>query len=34
LHRLDEVLAGPGLEEIVSALTAEDEAERLAHLDA
>jgi peptide chain release factor 1 len=34
IHRLDEVLAGPGLNEIVSALTAEDEAERLAQLDA
>jgi peptide chain release factor 1 len=33
LHRLDEILAGPGLEELISALIAEDEAERLAHLD-
>jgi peptide chain release factor 1 len=33
LHRLDEILAGPGLDELVSALAAEDEAERLAHLD-
>jgi len=33
LHRLDEILAGPGLEELVSALIGEDEAERLAHLD-
>jgi peptide chain release factor 1 len=33
LHRLDEILAGPGLGELVSALAAEDEAERLAHLD-
>ncbi len=34
LHRLAEVLEGPGLEELVSALVAEDEAERLAALDA
>ena len=33
LHRLEEILEGPGLDEIVSALIAEDEAERLAHLD-
>jgi peptide chain release factor 1 len=33
LHRLDEILAGPGLQELVSALIAEDEAERLASLD-
>jgi peptide chain release factor 1 len=33
LHRLPEILAGPGLEELVSALIAEDEAERLAQLD-
>jgi peptide chain release factor 1 len=33
LHRLDEILAGPGLEELISALIAEDEAERLASLD-
>jgi peptide chain release factor 1 len=33
LHRLDEILAGPGLEELVSALIAEDEAERLSTLD-
>jgi peptide chain release factor 1 len=33
LHRLEEILEGPGLEEVVSALIAEDEAERLAHLD-
>ena len=33
LHRLDEILAGPGLEDLVSALIAEDEAERLASLD-
>jgi peptide chain release factor 1 len=34
LHRLDEILAGPGLEELISALIAEDQAERLASLDA
>jgi peptide chain release factor 1 len=34
LHRLPEILEGPGLEEVVSALTAQDEAERLASLDA
>ncbi|MDB5667406.1 MAG: prfA [Alphaproteobacteria bacterium] len=34
LHRLPEILEGPGLDEIVSALAAEDEAERLAALDA
>ncbi|HEX5182439.1 MAG TPA: peptide chain release factor 1 [Allosphingosinicella sp.] len=33
LHRLEEILEGPGLDEIVSALIAEDEAERLANLD-
>jgi peptide chain release factor 1 len=33
LHRLPEILAGPGLNELVSALIAEDEAERLAQLD-
>ena len=33
LHRLPEILAGPGLEELVSALIAEDEAERLATID-
>jgi peptide chain release factor 1 len=33
LHRLDEILAGPGLDELVSALAAEDEAERLAQID-
>jgi peptide chain release factor 1 len=32
LHKLDEVLAGPGLRELVSALIAEDEAKRLAAL--
>ena len=34
LHRLPEILEGPGLEEVVSALISEDEAERLASLDA
>jgi peptide chain release factor 1 len=33
LHRLPEILEGPGLEEIVSALIAEDEAERLAQIE-
>jgi len=33
LHRLSEILEGPGLDELVSALIAEDEAERLAQLD-
>jgi peptide chain release factor 1 len=33
LHRLEEILEGPGLDEVVSALIAEDQAERLAHLD-
>jgi len=33
LHRLEEILAGPGLDELVSALVAEDEAERLAQID-
>ncbi|MBP8235515.1 peptide chain release factor 1 [Rhizorhabdus sp.] len=33
LHRLDEILEGPGLDELVGALIAEDEAERLAQLD-
>jgi peptide chain release factor 1 len=33
LHKLDEVLAGPGLAELVDALISEDEAERLAGLD-
>ncbi|KPP94064.1 peptide chain release factor 1 [Erythrobacter sp. HL-111] len=32
LHKLDEVLAGPGLSELVDALIAEDEAKRLAAL--
>ncbi|NVE95070.1 peptide chain release factor 1 [Altererythrobacter lutimaris] len=30
LHKLDEIIAGPGLGELVDALTAEDEAKRLA----
>jgi peptide chain release factor 1 len=33
LHRLPEILEGPGLEELVSALVAEDEAQRLAQLN-
>ncbi|HEX8655251.1 MAG TPA: peptide chain release factor 1 [Allosphingosinicella sp.] len=33
LHRLPEILEGPGLDELVSALAAEDEAERLAQID-
>jgi peptide chain release factor 1 len=33
LHRLPEILEGPGLDELVSALIAEDEAARLANLD-
>lgn len=33
LHKLDEVLAGPGLTELVDALLAEDQAKRLAALD-
>ncbi|RXZ64927.1 peptide chain release factor 1 [Pelagerythrobacter rhizovicinus] len=33
LHKLDEVLAGPGLAELIDALTAEDEAKRLAAMD-
>jgi len=33
LHMLDEVLAGPGLAELIDALTAEDEAKRLAAMD-
>ena len=32
LHRLPEILEGPGLEELIAALIAEDEAARLAHL--
>ncbi len=34
LHRLPEILEGPGLEELVAALIAEDQAARLANLDA
>ena len=34
LHKLDEVLAGPGLGELVDALIAEDEAKRLAAMSA
>ena len=34
LHRLPEIMEGSGLEELVTALIAEDEAERLAALDA
>jgi peptide chain release factor 1 len=33
LHRLPEILEGPGLDELVSALLAEDQAQRLASLD-
>ena len=33
LHRLPEIIAGHGLNELVSALIAEDEAERLAQID-
>ena len=33
LHRLSEILEGPGLDELVGALISEDEAERLAQLD-
>ena len=33
LHRLPEILEGPGLDELIAALTAEDEAARLANLD-
>ena len=33
VHRLPEILEGPGLEEVVAALIAEDEAARLAQLD-
>ena len=33
LHRLPEILEGPGLEEVVSALITQDEAARLAQLD-
>jgi peptide chain release factor 1 len=33
LHKLPEILEGPGLTEMVEALVAEDEAERLAGLE-
>jgi len=33
LHKLDEVLEGRGLEELIDALIAEDEAKRLAAMD-
>jgi len=33
IHRLSEILEGPGLDELIGALIAEDEAERLAQLD-
>jgi len=33
LHRLPEILEGPGLDEVIAALVAEDEAARLAQLD-
>jgi peptide chain release factor 1 len=33
LHRLPEIVEGPGLEEVISALVAEDEAERLSQID-
>jgi peptide chain release factor 1 len=33
LHRLPEILEGPGLDELLGALVAEDEAERLAQID-
>lgn len=33
LHRLPEILEGPGLDEVIAALLAEDEAARLAQLD-
>jgi peptide chain release factor 1 len=33
LHKLDAILEGPGLGELVDALIAEDEAERLAGLE-
>jgi len=34
LHRLDEILAGEGLGELIDALISEDEASRLANLEA
>ena len=33
LHRLPEILEGPGLNELIDALIAEDQAKRLAALD-
>ena len=33
LHRLDEILQGTGLDELIDALTTEDEASRLANLE-
>ncbi|HPU15090.1 MAG TPA: peptide chain release factor 1, partial [Polymorphobacter sp.] len=33
LHRLSEVMEGPALDELISALIAEDEAARLANLE-
>ena len=33
LHKLDEILAGPGLNELVDALTAQDQADRLAQMN-
>jgi peptide chain release factor 1 len=33
LHKLDAILEGPGLSELIDALIAEDEAERLAGLE-
>ena len=33
LHRLPEILEGPGLDEVIRALITEDEAARLAQLD-
>jgi peptide chain release factor 1 len=33
LHKLDQILEGPGLGELVGALVAEDEAQRLAGLE-
>jgi peptide chain release factor 1 len=33
LHKLDAILEGPGLRELVDALVAEDEAERLSSLE-
>jgi peptide chain release factor 1 len=34
LHRLPEILEGPGLGELIDALTAEDQVKRLAAMDA